>query len=104
MWDVAIISHISPESLAREWTLVLCRIAGRGDASALRNAGTEPRTHFDAHAISSFSPGMQAAFMTWVSPRPRLCRCLGGEEFGLRISTPGNSEQEGGSRKLAQYE
>ena len=48
----------------------------------------EPRTHFDAHAISSFSPGMQAAFITCVSPRPRLCRRPSGEELGLRISTP----------------
>src|SRR5437588_6362302 len=31
---------------------------------------------------------MQAAFITWASPRLRLCRRLGGEEFGLRISTP----------------
>jgi hypothetical protein len=47
----------------------------------------EPRTHFDAHAISPFSLGMQAAFTTCVSPRPALCRRLGGEEFGLRFST-----------------
>lgn len=53
-----------------------------------RQVIVEPGMHFDAHAISSFSQGIQAAFMTCVSPRSRLCRRLGGEEFGLRISTP----------------
>jgi hypothetical protein len=67
------------------------RPAGRlkgSSSQTKRQVITEPRTHFDAHAISSFSPGMQAAFITCVSPRLRLCRRLGGEEFGLRISTP----------------
>jgi hypothetical protein len=36
MWDVAIIPHISPDKPAGKWTLVLCELARRGDAGALR--------------------------------------------------------------------
>src|SRR5260370_22637295 len=38
MWDVATIAHISPDKSAGEWNLVLCGLAGRRDAGALRNA------------------------------------------------------------------
>jgi hypothetical protein len=60
----------------------------KGSSSQTKTAShLEPRTHFDAHAISPLSLGMQAAFTTCVSPRPTLCRRLGGEGFGLRFST-----------------
>jgi hypothetical protein len=60
----------------------------KGSSSQTKTAShLEPRTHFDAHAISPLSLGMQAAFTTCVSPRPTLCRRLAGEGFGLRFST-----------------
>src|SRR6266849_3629667 len=38
MWDVAIMPYIRPDSSAGYWTLVLCGIASRRDAGALRDA------------------------------------------------------------------